>query len=84
MQWENIVEKIIIPAVASPFVAGAVSALSTFLIDKLTAGVNEQKTMGVVFMAPVLFAIGILWLMDSTIAHYTGVDLFGTANKSDG
>ena len=21
--------------------------------------------------------------MDSTIAHYTGVDLFGTANKSD-
>ena len=61
VQWENIVEKIIIPA-----------------------GVNEQKTMGVVFMAPVLFAIGILWLMNSTIAHYTGVDLFGTANKSDG
>lgn len=43
VQWENIVEKIIIPAVASPFVAGAVSALSTFLIYKLTAGVNEQK-----------------------------------------
>ncbi len=41
--WPNILQKIIIPAVAAPFVAGIVSAIGTWLVYKLTARVEEHN-----------------------------------------
>ncbi|HJF11985.1 hypothetical protein [Corynebacterium falsenii] len=46
--------------------------------------IQKFLAVGLFLFCLVVIVNGILWLMDSTIAHYTGVDLFGTANKSDG
>jgi PiT family inorganic phosphate transporter len=39
VKWDGVISSIIIPAVASPFVAGFVAALGTWLVFKITAGV---------------------------------------------
>src|SRR3954452_13998858 len=39
VKWDGVISSIILPAVASPFVAGFVAALGTWLVFKITAGV---------------------------------------------
>ena len=42
VEWANILEKIIIPALAAPVVAGLVSAISTFFIYRITKNVEQD------------------------------------------
>ena len=46
VKWSGIVEKVAIPAVAAPLVAGIVSALGTWLIYKITQGVPDRTRSG--------------------------------------
>lgn len=47
VKWSGIVEKVAIPAVAAPLVAGIVSALGTWLIYRITHGVpNRTRSRG--------------------------------------
>lgn len=47
VKWSGIVEKVAIPAVAAPLVAGIVSALGTWLIYRITQGVpNRTRSRG--------------------------------------
>ena len=39
VKWDGVISSIIIPAVASPFVAGFVAGIGTWLVFKITAGV---------------------------------------------
>lgn len=43
INWDGIVSKVLIPALLSPFVAGGIAALSTFLIYRVTRKVCADK-----------------------------------------
>jgi PiT family inorganic phosphate transporter len=42
VKWQGLVAKVIVPAALSPFIAGAVSALGTYLVLRLTRDVAER------------------------------------------
>jgi inorganic phosphate transporter, PiT family len=46
VQWQNLVAKVIIPAALSPFIAGGVAALGTYLVYRTTRRVSKQVTTG--------------------------------------
>ncbi|MEU3567320.1 inorganic phosphate transporter [Kitasatospora sp. NPDC036755] len=47
VKWQGLVAKVIVPAALSPFIAGSVAALGTYLVYRLTRGVDEgARTRG--------------------------------------
>ncbi|MER8186071.1 inorganic phosphate transporter [Kitasatospora sp. NPDC094015] len=42
VKWQGIVSKVIVPAALSPFIAGAVAAVGTYLVYLFTRGVRER------------------------------------------
>lgn len=47
VKWQGLVSKVIVPAALSPFIAGSVAALGTYLVYRLTRGVAEgSRTRG--------------------------------------
>ncbi|WP_316528181.1 inorganic phosphate transporter [Kitasatospora brasiliensis] len=47
VKWQGLVSKVIVPAALSPFIAGIVAALGTYLVYRLTRGVAEDaRTRG--------------------------------------
>ena len=47
INWSGVSEKVLVPALLSPFIAGAVAALGTFVIYAITKGVRkDQKDQG--------------------------------------
>lgn len=42
VKWQGLVSKVIVPAALSPFIAGAVAAVGTVLVYRLTRGVPER------------------------------------------
>ncbi|MFF7635196.1 anion permease [Kitasatospora sp. NPDC008050] len=43
VKWQGLVSKVIVPAALSPFIAGAVAALGTWLVYRLTREVPERR-----------------------------------------
>ncbi|UIJ33478.1 inorganic phosphate transporter [Allobranchiibius sp. GilTou73] len=43
INWDGLVSKVLLPAVASPFVAGIVAAIGTFLIYAITRSVRDSE-----------------------------------------
>ena len=43
VQWHGVTSKVIIPAVLSPVIAGAIAALGTYLVYKITQSVPEES-----------------------------------------
>jgi PiT family inorganic phosphate transporter len=41
VQWHNLVEKVIIPAGLSPVIAGGIAAIGTWIIYRISRGINE-------------------------------------------
>lgn len=46
VNWSGLVDKVLLPAVASPFVAGLVAAIGTFLIYRITRKVGDKEKEG--------------------------------------
>ena len=42
VKWQGLVSKVIVPAALSPFIAGAIAALGTYLVYRLTRDVPER------------------------------------------
>ncbi|MFJ6141900.1 anion permease [Kitasatospora sp. NPDC092286] len=42
VKWQGLVSKVIVPAALSPFIAGTVAAIGTYLVYRLTRGVPER------------------------------------------
>ena len=46
INWNGLISKVILPAVMSPFIAGAIAALGTYLIYAMTRNVRQSKRAG--------------------------------------
>ncbi|MEU1285871.1 inorganic phosphate transporter [Kitasatospora sp. NPDC005856] len=47
VKWHGLVDKVIVPAALSPFIAGSVAALGTYLVYRVTRGIAEgRRTQG--------------------------------------
>lgn len=46
INWNGLISKVILPALMSPFIAGAIAALGTYLIYAMTRNVRQSKRSG--------------------------------------